>query len=1204
MKKKRKRKEGNAETKKKKRRKKTAAELNKLEQRVGFLCPYCPNETDPAKDGYRVRVYASNKSNSSFDVNPEGMLNTWSNYHRKLMHTKEPAYPGGLTYVARKKNAETGVEEVAEVFVNRSNCLDFYQTFEYTNKEWSRINGLKRKQTRQYNKKQKESQASLSDKLPSNNKDSTGVKQTDNLDKDIHRVPEKQLTTPTSINKRRTPFAEISKPGPTQRTQDFKAPVAVEMASSENRHLDQNLGSLEDTAPRLTKRGIKLLAEEIKSIIMPANASLSRSPTDGRLNQVIESHERSLRELLNQLSQVISAEQERQHLVKFERPLTSEDIQFYSNDAWKAAKDIGDLLKLVPTSYFDSKPDDEFGVFKLACYEGVTDSLTFPSSGLRVSSKRLLDNRNFQYNKTLRNAFTTFKSRLKKRLWDKENDFFDQHEAYVKTNESKSAKESREDKVLRLKCMTFLKLIFEQRSYVSFEREMYYLSHMGFDVGTIDQSTYFVNKCLDTLANIIKKATRDEFCKFDEVTQSFPDFSMAADGLTDRERSGELVVLTKFCGGKLVNFPVHLKKHKRAKNIGPDSAGLIRHFELALGAADVAGENRLFENLVSTVLDGSEQFKVEFALVEKILELNVEDTLTKRIELPEANIVEWCKVHSWELVAKDLISIDPMVSALEKRVKALRRYLGFGKGADFLEDACSSETDTAKNPKFLKLCKTRFSEHHLKAYRNSFQRLPQLSSGLLNATRKKQQRRQLQKQIISKSVVACNYGIATLFQIIANNSKSLQDEKQPPWVFVKKYDGAIRKLSKMVNDLRTKTKITEIFEEFPDLVDRLTIFTEGVETFRTTNAQGDVVEKEFPLGDASPSWLSHPEWLDEDDWTEQSESESDSETENKAPIKKKLRKKKRSAREKLSLTPDELYHIRTEPEDAELEIKGTDNNLVNYVAKRLLILVIRMRKIAEIRVGKRIRKIHRVSLCHDFENLFTKENNWADFTAHELSGIQELVKLENQYLRLKKGQKEFSWRIIRGQTRKVRDKLFFELQRQNQMKEEILTIQSKGKYNSLNKRKLNSVEKKCWWERINGIWVLRQMKVVAYIRSTKEVWEGCEQYVRILSRSCLRKPAQTHVESLISVVGNHNRGQDWDKVLTEIQLRSIGPCFHECNSLVEKIVKLLRKNSAVRALLKRPEARARRNPEIKVSSVVDRQMAETSVFQGLTTFLD
>ena len=462
--------------------------------------------------------------------------------------------------------------------------------------------------------------------------------------------------------------------------------------------------------PPLTKPEIKVLAKEIHK------AMEQEKPTEkyNTVEQFFKIHKEKLTEIVDSLSRLITGEEEHQHLIKFQRPLTREDIEFYSASKWNEARDVGDLIKLVPTAYFQRMEDEDYGYFKLHCYEGVPKSSTFTNSGLKVQSQRMLHYKEFHNHKGLRNAFTTFKNRLKERLWEKDNDFFDRYEAFLKTQESEKAERSREDKILRMKCLTVLKIITEQSSYKSFEREMYYLHNLNVDVGTVDQSTYFVDKCLETLALIVKKAIRDDFCKFDEVTQSFPDFSMAADGLTDQEKTGEAVVLTKFCGGRLVNFPVHLRKHKRSKNIGPDASGLLRHFELALGAAGIHQEKNLFSNLTSTVLDGSEQFKVEFPLMEKILE--VEENILKRADLPEANIVEWCKAHSWELVAKDLIKLDPMVASLEKRVKALRRFFAFGKGADFLEDACSQTEAHTKNPKFLKLCKTRFSEHHLKAY--------------------------------------------------------------------------------------------------------------------------------------------------------------------------------------------------------------------------------------------------------------------------------------------------------------------------------------------------------------------------------------------------------------------------------------------------------------------------------------------------------
>ena len=88
----------------------------------------------------------------------------------------------------------------------------------------------------------------------------------------------------------------------------------------------------------------------------------------------------------------------------------------------------------------------------------------------------------------------------------------------MKTKQSDKAEASREDSILRMKCLAVLKLVFEQSSYKSFERDMYYLHNIGVDVGSIDQSTYFVDRCLETLSQIIRKAIRDDFGKFDEVT--------------------------------------------------------------------------------------------------------------------------------------------------------------------------------------------------------------------------------------------------------------------------------------------------------------------------------------------------------------------------------------------------------------------------------------------------------------------------------------------------------------------------------------------------------------------------------------------------------------------------------------------------------------------------------------------------------------
>ena len=55
---------------------------------------------------------------------------------------------GGLKFIAKKEDPLTGKEKRVETVVNRSNCMEFYGNFEFSKKKWSRINGLKRKQTK------------------------------------------------------------------------------------------------------------------------------------------------------------------------------------------------------------------------------------------------------------------------------------------------------------------------------------------------------------------------------------------------------------------------------------------------------------------------------------------------------------------------------------------------------------------------------------------------------------------------------------------------------------------------------------------------------------------------------------------------------------------------------------------------------------------------------------------------------------------------------------------------------------------------------------------------------------------------------------------------------------------------------------------------------------------------------------------------
>ena len=72
--------------------------------------------------------------------------------------------------------------------------------------------------------------------------------------------------------------------------------------------------------PPLCKEEIIVLARKVAEHALP----------DGPIKKFFDTHEKNLQDILSRISQIITGEQERQHLVKLQRPLSKEDIQFFS----------------------------------------------------------------------------------------------------------------------------------------------------------------------------------------------------------------------------------------------------------------------------------------------------------------------------------------------------------------------------------------------------------------------------------------------------------------------------------------------------------------------------------------------------------------------------------------------------------------------------------------------------------------------------------------------------------------------------------------------------------------------------------------------------------------------------------------------------------------------------------------------------------
>ena len=152
------------------------------------------------------------------------------------------------------------------------------------------------------------------------------------------------------------------------------------------------------------------------------------------------------------------------------------------------------------------------------------------------------------------------------------------------------------------------------------------------------------------------------------------------------------------------------------------------------------------------------------------------------------------------------------------------------------------------------------------------------------------------------------------------------------------------------------------------------------------------------------------------------------------------------------------------------------------------------------------------------------------------------------------------------------------------------------------KRKLKSLESECWWVRRSNAsnqFELQELRVVRTMRLLPEIWKGNHNYMRLLTRGAVRKPSETVVEQLISVINQQTRENlDWNKLLTEVQFRTFGPYAHEWDNLLNKMYANLHKDKRLRCTILYPELRKKRNPHLQGSVSTTRLRNRKSKFQG------
>ena len=120
---------------------------------------------------------------------------------------------------------------------------------------------------------------------------------------------------------------------------------------------------------------------------------------------------------------------------------------------------------------------------------------------------------------------------------------------------------------------------------------------------------------------------------------------------------------------------------------------------------------------------------------------------------------------------------------------------------------------------------------------------------------------------------------------------------------------------------------------------------------------------------------------------------------------------------------------------------------------------------------------------------------------------------------------------------------------------------------------------------------MNELRVIKTMRTEEVIWKGNSSYMRLLTRAAVRKPSETIVEQIISVIGLQARENlDWRKLLSEVQFRTFGPDAHEWDSLLEEMYINLHEDKKMRCIVRNPGLRKKRSSHLKGSVSTTRLM--------------
>lgn len=341
--------------------------------------------------------------------------------------------------------------------------------------------------------------------------------------------------------------------------------------------------------------------------------------------------------------------------------------------------------------------------------------------------------------------------------------------------------------------------IFQGKSYLNFEDDVYTANLNGTDTGNINNGRKFAKKLTENIVSVIKAIIAQNLCKPLDATNKLRPVGMVADKITPNKRTGHIIAL-------IIPTPENPLSQTLLTPVLLDLPPVIDHTADGLSSQmlqifhDAGVEDSQLEGI------GVDGQYIKLGVIKKLISKLDVDGYTEE-ELQDWIFETWDPSHNINKADEEirLLQIFDWLVTFTNDVGDLTRTLGIGKG---LEQSMQAASDLDMQLyKLQTYSSTRFAAYVEKVYKNTYNSYVIIIKALADrAESSNKKARDTAKDLLSKLLtikfVGTLLGCIDIYRIIATASSDLQTVEQFPWEVIASLNNVINKLNKLSQTIK------------------------------------------------------------------------------------------------------------------------------------------------------------------------------------------------------------------------------------------------------------------------------------------------------------------------------------------------------------------------------------------------------------------